>query len=46
MTEKTRETFDAEFDRRLESDPRFRQRIARARQSVHAGRGVRLEDLE
>jgi hypothetical protein len=31
---------------RLESDPRFLARIERARQSLRAGRGVRLEDVE
>jgi prevent-host-death family protein len=33
------------FDYRLEHDPRFLQRIARARQSLQAGKGVKLEDL-
>lgn len=33
------------FDYRLENDPRFLQRIAAARQSLEAGRGVRLEDV-
>jgi prevent-host-death family protein len=33
------------FDYRLEHDPRFLQRIARARQSILAGKGFRLEDL-
>jgi len=32
------------FDYRLESDPRFLQRIEAARQSLREGRGVRLED--
>ncbi len=32
------------FDYRLENDPRFAARIARARASLRAGRGVRLED--
>jgi hypothetical protein len=31
---------------RLENDPRFLQRIERARNSLQAGRGVRLEDVE
>jgi hypothetical protein len=31
---------------RLENDPRFLRRIEQARASLHAGRGVRLEDLE
>ena len=30
---------------RLENDPRFLDRIERARASLRAGRGVRLEDL-
>jgi prevent-host-death family protein len=34
------------FDYRLENDPRFLQRIAKARKSLRAGRGVRLEQLE
>jgi len=33
------------FDYRLEHDPRFLQRIDRARKSLQAGRGVRIEDL-
>ena len=31
------------FDYRLENDPRFLERIAAARASVRAGKGVRLE---
>jgi prevent-host-death family protein len=34
------------FDYRLENDPLFLDRIARARASLRAGRGVRLEDLD
>ena len=34
------------FEYRLEHDPRFLRRIERARESLRAGRGVRLEDLE
>lgn len=34
------------FDYRLENDPRFLQRIERARSSLRAGRGVRLEDVK
>jgi hypothetical protein len=34
------------FRHRLENDPRFLARIERARQSLRAGRGVRLEDVE
>jgi prevent-host-death family protein len=33
------------FDYRLENDPRFLRRIAKARTSLRAGRGVRLEDV-
>ena len=34
------------FDYRLERDPRFIRRIAEARESLRAGKGVRLEKLE
>lgn len=34
------------FDYRLEHDLRFLQRIARARESFQAGKGVKLEDLK
>jgi prevent-host-death family protein len=34
------------FDYKLEHDPRFLQRVARARASLQAGMGVKLEDLE
>jgi hypothetical protein len=34
------------FEYRLENDPRFLRRIEQARQSLQAGRGVRLEDVE
>jgi len=34
------------FDYRLENDPRFLARIEKARASLRAGRGVRLEDLQ
>ena len=39
------ESEDDWFGHRLENDPRFLDRIAAARASVRAGRGVRLEDL-
>jgi prevent-host-death family protein len=39
-------TEDDWFDYRLESDPRFLARIEKARASLRAGQGVRLEDLE
>ena len=34
------------FEYRLEDDPRFLRRIEQARESLRAGRGVRLEDIE
>jgi prevent-host-death family protein len=34
------------FDYRLERDPRFLARIEKARDSLRAGRGTRLEDVE
>ena len=34
------------FEYRLEHDPRFLRRIEQARNSLRAGRGVKLEDLE
>jgi prevent-host-death family protein len=34
------------FDYRLENDPRFLRRIDEARQSLRAGRGIKLEDLD
>ena len=34
------------FDYRLENDPRFLRRIEGARESLKAGRGIRLEDVE
>ena len=34
------------FDYCLENDPRFLRRVERARQSLRAGRGVRLEDVK
>ncbi len=33
------------FDYRLENDPRFLRRVETARQSLRAGRGLRLEEL-
>ena len=33
------------FDYKLEHDPRFLERIARARESLRAGKGIKLEDL-
>jgi prevent-host-death family protein len=40
------ETEDDWFEYRLENDPRFLSRIEQARDSLRAGRGGRLEDLE
>jgi prevent-host-death family protein len=37
---------DEWFDYKLEHDPRFLQRIAKARASLRAGKGVRLEDID
>jgi len=34
------------LDYQLENDPRFLQRIEASRQSLRAGRGVRLEDID
>ena len=34
------------FEYRLENDPRFLRRIEQARNSLRAGRGVRLDDIE
>ncbi len=34
------------FDYRLENDPRFLKRIEKARASLRAGRGVKLEKVE
>jgi prevent-host-death family protein len=41
--------FDSEedwFDYRLENDPRFLERIEKARASLRAGLGVKLEEVE
>jgi prevent-host-death family protein len=34
------------FDYRIEHDPRFLRRIERARNSLRAGRGVLLDDID
>ncbi len=34
------------FDYRLEHDERFLKRVSKARESVRAGRAIRLEDIE
>ncbi len=34
------------FEYRLEHDPRFLRRIEQARDSLRAGRGIKLEDIE
>jgi hypothetical protein len=36
---------DELFDYQLESDPRFLERVKRARAQLRAGRGIRLEDV-
>lgn len=33
------------FDYQLEHDPRFLARISAARESIRAGKGIRIEDL-
>lgn len=40
------ESEDDWFDFRLENDPQFHERIAKARESLRAGRGIRLEDAK
>jgi prevent-host-death family protein len=40
------ESDDAWFDYCLENDPRFLRRVADARKSIRAGRGVELDDIE
>jgi PHD/YefM family antitoxin component YafN of YafNO toxin-antitoxin module len=40
------ESEDDWFDFRLENNPRFHDRIAKARESLRAGRGIRLEDVK
>lgn len=40
------ESEDDWFDYRLENDPRFLQRVEQARQSLRAGRGVKLENVK
>ncbi|HXY98644.1 MAG TPA: type II toxin-antitoxin system Phd/YefM family antitoxin [Stellaceae bacterium] len=40
------ESEDDWFEYRLETDPRFLQRIAEARASVRAGRGIRFEEVD
>jgi PHD/YefM family antitoxin component YafN of YafNO toxin-antitoxin module len=37
---------DAWIDYRLENHPQFLDRIAKAREALRSGKGVRLEDLE
>ena len=34
------------FDYKLENDPRFLERVAQARRSIRAGRGVPLEEVD
>jgi len=40
------ESEDDWFEYRLENDPRFLRRIEQARNSLRAGHGVKLEDVE
>ena len=40
------ESEDDWFEYRLENDPRFLRRIEQARNSLQAGRGLRLQDVE
>lgn len=40
------ESEDDWFEYRLEHDPRFLQRVEQARNSLRAGRGVKLEDID
>ena len=40
------ESEDDWFEYRLEHDPRFLRRIEQAQNSLRAGRGIRLEDVE
>jgi prevent-host-death family protein len=37
---------DEWFDYRLQNDPAFLNRIEKARRSLKAGKGVRIEDIE
>lgn len=39
------ETEDDWFDYRLERDPRFLARIAKARKNLKEGKGIKIEDL-
>jgi prevent-host-death family protein len=40
------ESEDDWFEYRLAADPRFLQRIEKARAGIRSGRGLRLEDIE
>jgi prevent-host-death family protein len=40
------ESDDEWFEYRLQNDPRFLRRVEQARNSLRAGHGVKLEDLE
>lgn len=40
------ESEDDWFEYRLEHDPRFLQRVEQARNSLRAGRGVKLDDID
>ncbi len=34
------------FDYRLQSEPRFLERVTQARRSIAAGKGIKFEDIE
>ncbi len=40
------ETEDDWFDYKLENDPRFLARIAKARAGIKVGKGIKLEDID
>ena len=40
------ESDDEWFDYRLENDPRFLMRVEKARKSLRAGRGVKLDEVK
>jgi hypothetical protein len=46
MARSVRKSEEDWFDYRLENDPRFLRRVEQARNSLRAGRGIRLEDVE
>jgi len=44
MARSVRKSEEDRFEYRLENDPRFLRRIEQARNSLRAGRGIKLED--